>query len=63
MKMTLLSPGLASTGREDDANNKSVQRQRLSENEDENHSNKKLWLLSICSTKDSYQQVKFNSLK
>lgn len=58
----LLGPGLASAGREDDAYNESVQSQCLSENENKNHSNEKLWLLSICSTKDSYQQVKFNSL-
>lgn len=49
----LISSGLASTGREDDANNESIQCQRLSKDENENHPNKKLWLLGICSTKNS----------
>mmetsp|Transcript_24700 Transcript_24700/g.63644 ORF Transcript_24700/g.63644 Transcript_24700/m.63644 type:complete len:85 (+) Transcript_24700:303-557(+) len=38
---------LTSLGREDNANNQAIQRQSLSENEDEDHSYKELGLLSI----------------
>jgi len=44
---------LASAGREDDANNETIQGQCLSKDENQNHPNKKLWLLGICSTKNS----------
>lgn len=60
----LLSSGLASTGGEDDANNKTIQCQRLSKDENENHSNEKFRLLGICSAKIvHFQHFKFNALK
>jgi len=42
---------LASTRREDDANNKAIESQSFGKDEDEDHSNKKLWLLSVGSAK------------
>jgi len=64
IKFILLGSGLASTGGEDDANNETIQRQRLSKDENENHSYEKLWLLGICSAKKvNFQHVKFNALK
>ena len=47
--LSLICSGLASSRRKDDTNNEAIQGQGLSEDENKNHSNKKLWLLSICS--------------
>ncbi|GER32046.1 low-density lipoprotein receptor-related protein 12 [Striga asiatica] len=43
-RAVLICSGLASTRREDDANNETVKSQSFSKNEDKNHPNKELWL-------------------
>lgn len=39
--------GLTSSGGQDDPHDETVQSQSFGENEDKNHTNEKLWLLSI----------------
>ncbi|WVZ02082.1 hypothetical protein V8G54_022888 [Vigna mungo] len=45
----LISSRLTSTRRQDDTNNETIQGKSFSKDEDENHSNEKLWLLCIGS--------------
>jgi len=45
----LVGSGLASTRRQDNTNNETIEGKSFSKNEDENHSNKKFWLLCIGS--------------
>jgi len=48
----LISSRLTSTRRQDDTNNETIQGKSFSKNEDENHSNEKLWLLCIGSAEE-----------
>lgn len=54
---SLICSGLACSGRQDDAHNKTIKGQSFSENEDEDHPNKKFWLLRIS----SYTSITNNS--
>ncbi len=47
----LVSSGLASSRRQDNANNKPIECKCFSEDENKDHSNKKFWLLCISSAK------------
>lgn len=51
MPRLLVRSGLTSSRREDDANNKAIESQRFSKNENEDHPNEKLWLLCIGSAR------------
>jgi hypothetical protein len=50
---SLLSSRLTSSGGENDANNETIKGQCFSKDENEDHTNKKLWLLGISSAKYS----------
>ena len=48
---SLLSSGLTSSGGKNDADNETIEGQCFSKDENEDHTNKKLWLLGISSAK------------
>jgi hypothetical protein len=50
----LVCSGLASSRRQDNADNKAIEGKCFSEDENENHSNKKFWLLCIGSAKQTH---------
>lgn len=50
----LVCSGLASSRRQDNADNEAIEGKCFSEDENENHSNKKFWLLCIGSAKQTH---------
>lgn len=51
--MCLVCTGLAGTGRQDDANDETIEGERLGKDEDEDHAHEQLWLLSVCPVENS----------
>lgn len=53
----LLCPWLTSSWWQDDTNNKPIQSQSLSKDKDQDHPDKKFWLLCISSTEGEKQDL------